>query len=146
MAHTVFVLGVPWDVLQTLPHNLQWSLRIHAGHKDLTVLLTKGKQKKGEIPHRKCHRAVLSTLQLCWLGEEIQRNKRVLYRLEVEMRTPQLNFQIKSVFVLELSDQDFSREGILWGTLSPTILWALKVWPQHEKLLYFRNPRSTAAG
>lgn len=44
--HTLCLCCVPWDVLQTLPHNLQWSLRIHAGHKDLTVLLTKGKQKR----------------------------------------------------------------------------------------------------
>lgn len=101
--------------------------------------------KKGEIPHRKCHQAVISTLQLCWLGKEIQGNRRPLYTLELERRTPQLNFQIKSVFFSELSDQDFSREGILSGTLRPTILWALKVWPQHGKLLYFRNPRNIVA-
>lgn len=102
--------------------------------------------KKGEILHRKCHQAVISTLQLCWRGEEIQRNRRPLYRLELEMRTPQLNFQIKSVFFSELSNQDFfqGRNSVrvpeAHHPLSP------KVWPQHGKSLYFRNPRSIAAG
>lgn len=50
--------------------------------------------KKGEIPHRKCHRAVIPTLQLCWLGEEIQRNRRPLYRLELENSPAKFSDQV----------------------------------------------------
>lgn len=142
MAHAVFVLNVFGDVLKTLPHSLPWLLRIHAVHKDLTVLLAKGRQKMGGwnttsemLPHSHFHTAIVST----WWRNSTELKTPLQTRTLGEF--PSKNFRSPFYFS-ELSSQHLPREGLLWGTLRYKTAHLTLCSPQHGKFLYFRDPLS----